>query len=46
LLRFFVRDGIIQDDGIAAFAGKSELSVGENVVGLIERKSMVRRKYA
>ena len=42
----FVRHRIIQDGGIAEFAGKGEFSAGENVVGLIERKSMVRRKYA
>jgi hypothetical protein len=41
-----VRHRIIQDGGIAEFAGKSEFSAGEKVVGLTERKSVLRRKYA
>jgi len=32
--------------GIAEFAGNSEFNAGEDIVGLIERKSMVMRKYA
>jgi hypothetical protein len=32
--------------GIAKFAGKSKFAAGEDVVGPIERKSMVRGKYA